>query len=86
MRSLPAVGTDFDRVQEIGISFLRYGPCLHRTWLGDGKYDWSFADQTFHDLRSARSSSSPIFATSVYRIGSGTFRIPIFLRCSPGMR
>ena len=43
--------TDFDLVQEIGISFLRYGPCLHRTWLGDGKYDWSFADLTFHDLR-----------------------------------
>ena len=43
--------TDFDRVQEIGISFLRYGPSLHRTWLGDGKYDWSFADLTLNDLR-----------------------------------
>lgn len=43
--------TDFDRVQEMGISFLRYGPPIHRTWLGDGKYDWSFADTTYHDLR-----------------------------------
>jgi beta-glucosidase/6-phospho-beta-glucosidase/beta-galactosidase len=43
--------TDFDLVQELGISFLRYGPPLHRTWLGDGKHDWSFADTTLHDLR-----------------------------------
>jgi beta-glucosidase/6-phospho-beta-glucosidase/beta-galactosidase len=43
--------TDFDCVQELGISFLRYGPPIHRTWLGPGKYDWTFADTTFHDLR-----------------------------------
>jgi len=43
--------TDFDLVQEMGICFLRYGPPIHRTWLGDGKYDWDFADQTLHDLR-----------------------------------
>jgi beta-glucosidase/6-phospho-beta-glucosidase/beta-galactosidase len=43
--------TDFDLVQEMGISFLRYGPPIHRTWLGDGKYDWDFADETLHSLR-----------------------------------
>jgi beta-glucosidase len=43
--------TDFDLVQELGISYLRYGPPIHRTWLGPGKYDWIFADTTFHDLR-----------------------------------
>lgn len=43
--------TDFDCVQQLKISFLRYGPPIHRTWLGHGKYDWSFADQTFEDLR-----------------------------------
>jgi beta-glucosidase/6-phospho-beta-glucosidase/beta-galactosidase len=42
---------DFDCVQELGISFLRYGPPLHRAWLGPGRYDWSFADETFHELR-----------------------------------
>ena len=42
---------DFDCVQELGIRFLRYGPPLHRTWLGDGRYDWEFADQAFADLR-----------------------------------
>jgi len=41
---------DFDLVQELGIRFLRYGPPIHTTWLGKGKYDWSFADVTFQDL------------------------------------
>jgi beta-glucosidase len=42
---------DFDGVQELGLRFLRYGPPLHKTWLGDGRYDWSFADVVFGDLR-----------------------------------
>lgn len=42
---------DFDLVQEIGIRYLRYGPPLHTTLLGAGRYDWSFADETFFDLR-----------------------------------
>ena len=42
---------DFELVQELGIHFLRYGPPIHRTWLGQGRYDWEFADVTFHDLR-----------------------------------
>ncbi|QGZ42044.1 beta-glucosidase/6-phospho-beta-glucosidase/beta-galactosidase [Pseudoduganella flava] len=42
--------TDFDLVQELGIRALRYGPPLHRTWLGPGHYDWSFADEVFNDL------------------------------------
>jgi beta-glucosidase len=42
---------DFDRVEELGIRFLRYGPPLHKTWLGPGRHDWDFADTTFADLR-----------------------------------
>jgi len=42
---------DFDLVQEMGTPFLRYGPPLHKTFLGAGKYDWSFADETFRDLK-----------------------------------
>jgi beta-glucosidase len=42
--------TDFDLVEELDIHFLRYGPPIHRTWLGPGKYDWSFTDATFQDL------------------------------------
>jgi beta-glucosidase/6-phospho-beta-glucosidase/beta-galactosidase len=42
---------DFQLVCELGIRFLRYGPSLHRTWLGPGRYDWDFADQAFGELR-----------------------------------
>lgn len=42
---------DFDLVQELGIRFLRYGAPLHTTLLGALRYDWSFADQVFPDLR-----------------------------------
>ena len=43
--------TDFDLVQDLGISFLRYGPPIYKTWLGHDRYDWTFAETTFHDLR-----------------------------------
>lgn len=42
---------DFALVDELGIKFLRYGPPLHRTFLGPDKYDWSFADETFAELK-----------------------------------
>ena len=42
---------DFERVNELGIHFLRYGPPLHTTWLGEGRYDWGFADATFAELK-----------------------------------
>ena len=46
--------TDFARVQELGIHFLRYGPPLHRVWLGADNFDWSFADETFAELKRRR--------------------------------
>jgi beta-glucosidase/6-phospho-beta-glucosidase/beta-galactosidase len=42
---------DFDCVQEVGINFLRYGPPIHKTYLGPNKFDWEFADQTFAELK-----------------------------------
>jgi len=42
---------DFDLVQDLGIGFLRFGPPLHKTFLGPGNYDWEFADLTLSDLR-----------------------------------
>lgn len=45
---------DFDCVEELGLRFLRYGPPIHRTWLGDGRHDWSFADETFAELERRR--------------------------------
>jgi beta-glucosidase/6-phospho-beta-glucosidase/beta-galactosidase len=44
--------TDFGLVRELGIRFLRYGPPVHRSWLGPGRFDWSFADETFSALHS----------------------------------
>jgi beta-glucosidase len=41
---------DFALVKHLGIRVLRYGPPLHRTFLGEGRYDWSFADETFAEL------------------------------------
>ena len=42
---------DFECTQALGINFLRYGPPLYRTHLGPERYDWSFADEAFADLR-----------------------------------
>ncbi|MDB5797482.1 MAG: glycoside hydrolase family 1 [Paucimonas sp.] len=42
---------DFDLVEELGIRVLRYGPPLHTSLLGPERYDWSFADETFNDIR-----------------------------------
>lgn len=42
--------TDFALVQQLGISFLRYGPPLHTTFAGPGRYDWDFADASFAEL------------------------------------
>jgi beta-glucosidase len=43
--------TDFDLVEDLGTRFLRYGPPIHRTWLGADRHDWDFSDETFADLR-----------------------------------
>jgi beta-glucosidase len=42
---------DFGLVKDLGIEYLRYGPAYYRTHVGPGKYDWSFADETFAELK-----------------------------------
>jgi beta-glucosidase/6-phospho-beta-glucosidase/beta-galactosidase len=42
---------DFQLVRELGIEFLRYGPPYYRVHLAPGRYDWTFADATFAELR-----------------------------------
>ena len=42
--------TDFALVRDLGISYLRYGPPIHKTWRGPQQYDWEFADVTFAEL------------------------------------
>ena len=70
--------TDFDLVQELGIRFLRYGPPIHKTFLGAGKYDWSFADETFRDLH--RRDIVPIVDLCHFGVPSwiGNFQNPDF--------
>jgi beta-glucosidase/6-phospho-beta-glucosidase/beta-galactosidase len=42
---------DFQLVHDLGLRCLRYGPPYYRTHIGPGRYDWSFADDTFAELR-----------------------------------
>ena len=42
---------DFALVADLGLQFLRYGPPIHTTWRGPDRFDWSFADETFADLK-----------------------------------
>jgi beta-glucosidase/6-phospho-beta-glucosidase/beta-galactosidase len=42
---------DFQRVEEMGIRFLRYGLPLHRVFIDRDRYDWSFSDAVYGDLR-----------------------------------
>lgn len=44
---------DFTLTAELGIRFLRYGPPMHKTFLGPDRYDWEFADLTFAELGGA---------------------------------
>ena len=41
---------DFALLKELEIQCVRYGPPYHRTHVGPGRYDWTFADETFEAL------------------------------------
>lgn len=41
---------DIALTAELGTRFLRYGPQLHRTFLGPETFDWSFADLVFAEI------------------------------------
>ncbi len=49
---------DFALLKRLGIEYLRYGPPYYSVHRGPGKYDWSFADETFEALR--RGGVTPI--------------------------
>lgn len=42
--------TDFALAAGLGLRFLRYGPPLHRTFLGPNRFDWEFTDAAFNEL------------------------------------
>ena len=70
--------TDFDCVDELGIHFLRFGPPMHKTFLGPGKYDWEFSDITFADLK--RRGITPIVDLCHFGVSDfiGNFQNPDF--------
>src|SRR5437763_12870028 len=45
---------DFELLKELGIAYLRYGPPYYSVHKGPGKYDWSFADETFKALHNQK--------------------------------
>ena len=42
---------DFELAASLGVGYLRYGPPILHSWLGPQRYEWSFAHDTFGDLR-----------------------------------
>jgi beta-glucosidase/6-phospho-beta-glucosidase/beta-galactosidase len=42
---------DFELVRELGLDHLRYGPPYYSVHLGSDKYDWSFVDESFNELK-----------------------------------
>jgi beta-glucosidase/6-phospho-beta-glucosidase/beta-galactosidase len=71
---------DFALVEDMGIGYLRFGPPIHKTWLGDDKYDWEFADLTFADLK--RRNIVPIVDLCHFGVPDwiGNFQNPDFMR------
>jgi beta-glucosidase len=74
---------DFDLTEWLGLRFLRYGPPIYRTWLGPGRYDWSFADETFGDLLAR--DLNPIADLCHFGVPDwlGDFQNPDFARLFP---
>jgi beta-glucosidase/6-phospho-beta-glucosidase/beta-galactosidase len=69
---------DFDCVEDLGITFLRFGPPLHKTFLAPGQYDWEFADLTLNDLK--RRDITPIVDLCHFGVPDwlGNFQNPDF--------
>jgi len=70
--------TDFALLEEMGIHYLRYGPPIHTTFRGPGRYDWEFADLTFAELR--RRDITPIVDLCHFGVPDwiGNFQNPDF--------
>jgi beta-glucosidase/6-phospho-beta-glucosidase/beta-galactosidase len=69
---------DLALVQDLGLHYLRYGPPLHRVWLGEGRYDWEFTDQAFAEIR--RRNLAPIVDLCHFGVPDwiGNFQNPDF--------
>jgi len=41
---------DLSLVRDLGLRYLRYGPPIHRVYLGPGQYDWDFMDRVMAEM------------------------------------
>ena len=77
-------GEDFDLVAGLGVCHLRWGPPIHKTWLGPARYDWSFCDDALARLAELR--IEPILDLCHFGLPDwlgNTFQNPDFLGSSP---
>ena len=72
---------DFRLVRELGMNYLRYGPPYYKTHLAPGKYDWSFTDETFNEMK--RLEITPITDLCHFGVPEwlGDFQNPDFADC-----
>ena len=42
---------DLHLVRDLGLKVLRYGLPIYKVWLGEGRYDWSFADEVMGEMQ-----------------------------------
>ena len=72
---------DFRLVKELGLNYLRYGPPYYKTHLASGKYDWSFTDETFNEMK--RLDITPITDLCHFGVPEwlGDFQNPDFPDC-----
>ncbi len=42
---------DLSLVRKLGVNVLRYGPPIHKIFLGPGQYDWSWIDQVMAEMQ-----------------------------------
>src|SRR5947199_1196772 len=42
---------DLALVRDLGIHYLRWGPALHKTFLGPDQYDWAWCDDVMEEMR-----------------------------------
>ena len=77
---------DLDLVKGLGVGHLRWGPPIHRTWTGAGRYDWSFCDDVL--ARMSELGIEPILDLCHFGMPDwlgNSFQNPDFPRSSPGM-
>jgi beta-glucosidase/6-phospho-beta-glucosidase/beta-galactosidase len=42
---------DFANIRNLGVRYVRYGPPIHKIFLGPGEYDWTFCDMVMEEMK-----------------------------------